>query len=65
MFNMSDLSIKLSSTEKSNTFLFRDTSIDSFALNSLDILSRQNSVGKLTSLWSALNLKASFPLTNK
>ena len=38
---MSDLSIKLRSTEKSYTLLFRDTSSDSVALNPLDMLPRQ------------------------
>ena len=34
--------------EKSYTFRFKDTSLDSVALKSLDILPRQNWVGKLT-----------------
>ena len=38
MFNMSDLSIDLSSTKKLNTFLFKDTSLDSVALNPLEML---------------------------
>ena len=42
MFNKSDLSIELSSTEKSYTFPFKDTSLDSVLLNQLDILPRQN-----------------------
>ena len=42
MFNMSDLSIELKSTEKSYTFPFKDTSLDSVALNPLEILPRQN-----------------------
>ena len=58
MFNMSDFSIEL--TEKSYTFLFKDTSLDSIALNSLDILPKQNCVGKLTFLLSASNLKTFF-----
>ena len=42
MFNMSYLSIELLSTEKSYTFSFKDTSLDSVFLNPLDILPRQN-----------------------
>ena len=42
MFNTSDLSIELQSTEKSYTFPFEDTSLDSVLLNSLEILPRQN-----------------------
>ena len=42
MFNMSDMLIALQSTEKSNTFPFKDISLDLVALNSLDILLRQN-----------------------
>ena len=42
MFNMEELSIELQSTEKSYTFSFKDTSLDSVALNPLDILPRQN-----------------------
>ena len=34
--------------EKSYTFPFKDTSLDSVALNPSDILPRQNRVGKLT-----------------
>ena len=56
MFNMSDLSIELRSTKKSYTFPFKNTSLDSVALNPLDILPRQNWVGKLTFLLSAINL---------
>ena len=52
MFNMSDLSIALWWTEKSYTFSFKDTSL---GLLALDILPRQNSVGKLTFLLSALS----------
>ena len=37
-----DLSIELSSTEKSYTFPFKDASLDSVALNPLEILPRQN-----------------------
>ena len=65
MFNMSDLSIELQSTEKSYTFLFIDTSLDSVALNPSDVLPKQNQTGKLTFLLPALNLIISFPLTNK
>ena len=43
----------------------KDTSLDSRALNPLEILPRQNRVGKLTVFLSTLNLKISFPLTNK
>ena len=38
MFNMSDLSIELYSTEKSYIFPFKDTSLDSIALNPSGIL---------------------------
>ena len=44
MFDMSDLSIELWSTEKSYTFLFKDTSVDSVALNQSDIFPKQNRV---------------------
>ena len=40
MFNISDLSIKLYT--HSYKFQFKDTSLDSVALNPLDILPRQN-----------------------
>ena len=60
MFNMSDLSIELLSTQKSYKFSFKDTSQDSAALNPSGMLPRQNWVGKLTFLLSALNLKISF-----
>ena len=56
MFNTSDLPIEIKSTEKSCTFPFKITSLDSLALNPLDLLSRQNWVGKLTYSLSALNL---------
>ena len=65
MFNMSGLSTELQSTEKPYTFPFNVTSLNSVALNSLEILPRQKWVGILKSLLSALNLKISFPLTNK
>ena len=65
MFNMSDLSIEFYSTEKSYTFPFKDTSLDSEALNTSDIVPKPNRVRKLTFLLSALNLIISFPLTNK
>ena len=42
MFNMSDLSIELSLTEKSYIFSFKDTSLDPVVLNPLDVLPRQN-----------------------
>ena len=48
MFNMSDLSIEFYSTEKSYTFPFKDTSLDSEALNTSDIVPKPNWVGKLT-----------------
>ena len=60
MFNMSNELI-----EKSYTFQFKNTSLDSLALNPLEILSRQNYVGKLTFLLLPLNLKIYFPLRNK
>ena len=65
MFNMSDLSIELQSFEKSNTFSFKDSALDSVALSPLDIFPRENWVGKLTFSLSALNLKIYFPLTTK
>ena len=51
---MSDLSIELHMTEKSHTFSFKDTSLDSALVNPLDILWRQNLVGKLIFLLWAL-----------
>ena len=42
MFNTSDLSIELQSTEKSHTFPFKDASLDSILLNPLHIVPRQN-----------------------
>ena len=42
MFNMSDLSIELQSTEKSYTFPYKDTSFDSVELDPLDITPRRN-----------------------
>ena len=62
---MSELSIVLQSTEKSYLFPFEDTSVDTVALYPLEMLSRQNWVWKLRFLLSALNLRISFPLTNK
>ena len=50
MFHMSDLTIALWFTEKYCTFPFKDTSWDSVASNSLDMLLRQNSVRKFTIL---------------
>ena len=44
---------------------FKDTSSNSVALNSLDKLPKQNRVGKLIFLLSALNLIISFLLINK
>ena len=49
MFIMSDLSIKLQSTEKSYTFSSKNTTLDSATLNPLEILSKH----------------FFFPLTNK
>ena len=43
----------------------KDTSLDSLALNPLDVLPKQNGVGKLSFLFSALNLKIYFSLTSK
>ena len=40
MFNMSDLSIELNSTEKSYSLPFKDTHLDSVAQNSLGMLPR-------------------------
>ena len=57
--------MELQSPEKSCTFLFKYTSPESVLLNPLDILARQNCVGKLTFLLSVLNLKIYFPFTNK
>ena len=57
---MSDLSIELYSTEKSYTFSFKDTSLDSVFLNPSDIIPKQNRVGKLKILLSALNLNFFF-----
>ena len=37
MLNMSDLSIKLKAIEKWYTFSFKDTSLNSVALNPLDL----------------------------
>ena len=42
MFNMSDLSTSLQSTEKWYTFPFKDTSRDSEAPNPLPMLPKQN-----------------------
>ena len=60
MFNMSDLSIELESTEKSYTSPFEYTFLDSVALNPSDMLPKQNYFLSL-----ALNLIISFPLINK
>ena len=51
--------------EKSYKFTFKDTSLDSIALNPLEIILRQNWVGKLTFLLSALILNISFLLTDQ
>ena len=50
MFNMSDLSISLYLTEKSYTFLSEDTFFDSVPPNPLDMLHKENWIGKLTFL---------------
>ena len=42
MFNISDLSIVLQSTEKSYLFPFKNTSLDSVSPIPLDMLPRQN-----------------------
>ena len=47
MSNMSDLSIELESTEKSYPYPFKDISLNSVALIPLEMLQRQNWVGKL------------------
>ena len=65
MCNISNLSIELKSTEKTYTFPFKDTSLDSVARNSLDMLLRMNRVGKFKFSLSALTLQISFPLTTK
>ena len=65
MFIMSNLSIELGLAGQSYIYLFKDNSLDSAALNPLDILQIQKLVGKITFLLSALNLKISFPLANK
>ena len=59
VFNFWDLLTEMYSTEKPYTFLFKDTSLDSVALNPLEILPKQNWVGRLTFLLSALNLQIS------
>ena len=65
IFNMSDLSIALQSTETLQTFPFKDTFLDSVAANPSDVFSKQNRPGKLKFYLSALNLKIPFSLTNK
>ena len=62
---MLDLSVASKSTKKSYAFPFKDTSPDPVAPNPLDMLPRQKWGGKLTFPLLALNLKISFPLTNK
>ena len=64
MFNMSNLSIEPESTEKSYTFLFKDTSSESTQSKLLDMLPKQNWDGKLTFLLLALNLWVLVPFTN-
>ena len=58
MFNMSNLPIAFQSTEKSQTFPCKHISLDSLARNALDMLCRQNWVGKLIVLLSLLFLTA-------
>ena len=48
MLSTSNLSMELWLAEKSYIFPFKNTSLDSAALKPLDILPRQNWVGKLT-----------------
>ena len=55
MFDMSDLSTALQSTEKSCTFLFIDASLESIWTNLLDMLPRQNWVGNVKFLLPALD----------
>ena len=67
MFNMSDLWIEMWSNGTHHThhiFSFRDASLNWASLNPLEMLHRENWVGKLTFLLSALNLNISF-LFNK
>ena len=45
MPNMSDLSVALQATEKSCTFTFKDTTLETVACNSLGMLPRQNWIG--------------------
>ena len=56
MFYMSDLSAALQSTKKSHRLSLKNTSLDSTVPNLLDMLPRQNWVGKLAFLLLALNL---------
>ena len=56
MFKMLGLLIALYSTEKSYTLPFKNNSLELSAKNLLHILPKQNLVGKLTFLLSALNL---------
>ena len=62
---MSDLSTESLSTERSYTFPFKDTSLDSVALNPLHISQRQNWVGKLKLLLSAFNFKDFFSINKQ
>ena len=62
MFNMLDLSIELQWTVKLYTFPYKHTSLDSVALNPSDILPKQNLVGKLIFLLSALKLNYFFSI---
>ena len=60
MFNKSNLSIELKSIKKSYRFQFKDTSLDSLALNPLDMIPRQNWVRNWTFLLSALTYRFLF-----
>ena len=55
MFNMSHLSIELLSTEKSYNFPFKDISLDSVALNPLEIFPKKKWLVTLTFLLPVLN----------
>ena len=65
MFNMSHLSIILKSTEKPHTFALKDTSIDSVASNSIDMVAIQKSEGKFAFLALALSFRFFPSQTNK
>ena len=65
MLNMSRFIIEFKSTEKSYTFSFEDTSLDSVALKPSNLRPRENWARRFTFLLTALNLKIYFPLANK